>query len=156
MVRFKGVGMCFKKPKPDFEFNKKQIYNVSGTTLYHTLTNTFPEARIYMTDGNYKYMTFDELVRWLNTDSLDEMRWIEDIWDCDNFSVESYCRIHRYKTLDNIAYGESWGDTPAGFHAFNIAYIGTLAKGKLVIIEPQNDNTKDWKQSDFKPTFIKI
>lgn len=93
----------------------------------------------------------DELSRWLDNDSLDKMDWEEDCWDCDNFSIESFCRIHRL--IGNIAYGECFGHTKTGYHAFNIAYIG---EDTFVIIEPQNDNIKDHDISDYKPTMIKM
>ena len=101
---------------------------------------------------------WDELVEWLNRDSLSEMRWLEDVWDCDDFADESSCRMHILGRIQNknFAYRIAWGETPLGFHAFCIAYIVKDDKKKLVITEPQNDDTKDWKMSDYKPSFIKI
>ena len=60
------------------------------------------------------------------------------------------CRAH--KVVGNLAYGECWGNTLRGYHAFCLAYC----EGEIKILEPQNDDTKDWKKSDYKPDFIKI
>jgi len=86
------------------------------------------------------------------------MRWVEDIWDCDNFSLESFCMMKRLgeQLGINPAYGEAWGGTPLGYHAFNIAYVKRGEMQKIVIIEPKNDDTKEWKKSDYKPDFIKF
>lgn len=134
--------------QPHFKF--KETYDISGSELRRVISSVYPNARIYIADAIYKYVSYDELVRWLNEDSLDQMRWVENIWDCDNFAVESYCRAH--KAVGNLAYGECWGNTPIGYHAFCLAHCD----GKIKIIEPQNDDTKDWKKSDYKPDIIKI
>ncbi len=131
-------------------FTFKETHDISGSELMQVISSAYPDARIYIADAVYKHISYDELLRWLNEDSLDRMRWVEDIWDCDDFAVESYCRAH--KVVGNLVYGECWGDTPTGYHAFCLAYCDD----KIKIIEPQNDDTNDWKKSDYKPDFIKI
>ena len=144
--------ICDQQPirgqQPLFTF--KDTRDISGSELMRVISSAYPDAHIYIADVAYKHVSYDELLRWLNEDSLDQMRWVEDIWDCDNFAVESYYRAH--KVVGNLVYGECWGDTPTGYHAFCIAYCD----GKIKIIEPQNDDTSDWEKSDYKPDFIKI
>jgi len=144
--------ICDQQPtkgqQPLFTF--KETYTISGSELMRVISSAYPDAHIYIADAEYKHVSYDELLRWLNEDSLDQMCWVEDIWDCDNFAVESYCRVH--KVVGNLAYGECWGNTPTGYHVFCIAYC----IDKIKIIEPQNDDTKDWKKIDYKPDFIKI
>ena len=145
---YEGALEELEELKPSFVF--ETLNTVESGTIKIELGEKYPNARLYIADMVYCYPTYTELVEWLNVDSLDKMVWLEDIWDCDNFAVESYCRIHR--VVGNIAYGEAWGYTPIGYHAFCIAWTD---RG-LSIIEPQNDDTRDWKSSDYVPNFIKM
>ncbi len=43
------------------------------------ISSAYPDARIYIADAAYKHVSYDELLRWLKEDSLDQMRWVEDI-----------------------------------------------------------------------------
>lgn len=144
--------ICNKQPVQGLQplFTFKETHDISGSELMRVISSAYPDARIYIADAAYKHVSYDELLRWLNEDSLDKMCWVKDIWDCDNLAVESYCRAH--KVVGNLAYGECWGNTPTGYHVFCIAYC----TGKVKIIEPQNDDTNDWKKVDYKPDFIKI
>lgn len=151
--------LCSKlkcEAEPTFRF--RRTYPITGGELARCLRKAYPASQLKVADVTYHYVEWEELLTWLKTDSLDKMRWIDDIWDCDNFSLESFCRMKRLGALlgINIAYGEAWGDTPLGYHAFNIAYVKKDEMQKIVIIEPRNDDTKGWKKSDYKPDFIKI
>lgn len=48
------------------------------------------------------------------------------------------------------------GNTPMGYHAFCLAYVLRNNETKIIVVEPQNDDTKDWKVSDYKPDYIKF
>jgi hypothetical protein len=117
------------------------------------LREAYPDAYIRIADESYDIVSYSELLRWLNTDSLDKMRYIADIGDCDDFARESRCRMMRLNRIHNknfiYAYCEGW--VPGGYHAFNLSLCGGIK-----IIEPQNDDTKDWKKSDYKPDFIQL
>lgn len=141
---------------PSFRFTFTQP--VSGKELEEAIRKAFPKADLRMHDAKYDMIKWDELVEWLNEDSLSEMQWCEDIFDCDDFADESSCRIHILGRIQNknFVYRIAWGDTPLGFHAFCIAYVVKDDNKKLIIVEPQNNDTQDWKLSDYKPSFIKI
>jgi len=141
-------------PGEDKTFRFKEAGIISGHELHLKLQELNPDARVYIADGIYVYVREEELDRWLNSDSLDKMVWLTDVWDCDNFAAESFCRAHR--RLGNIAYGIAWGQTNAGYHGFNVALVEVSGELAVRIIEPQNDDTRDWKKSDYKPDFIKI
>jgi hypothetical protein len=104
--------------EPTFRF--RRTYPIAWSELARCLREAYYNAQLKVADVNYHYVEWEELLIWLNTDSLDKMRWIDDIWDCDNFSLESFCRMKRLGALlgINITYGEAWGDTPLGYHAF--------------------------------------
>ena len=141
---------------PTFRF--KYTRAVHGDELSEAMQKAFPEAELRMHDADYEMVKWDELIEWLNKDSLSEMYWCEDVFDCDDFADESSCRMHVLGEIQNknFAYRIAWGKTPMGYHAFCIAYVLKNNEKKIVIVEPQNDITKHWKESDYKPDFIKI
>lgn len=143
--------LCEEKP---FAFLPSSIIPIKGTTLRTILKVSYPDAHIRIADGSYDVISYTELLRWLNTDSLDKIRHIKDIWDCDDFARESRCRALRLNRIhkQNFMYAYCEGYTPMGYHAFNLSFCD----GSLRIIEPQNDDTKDWHKSDYKPDFIQV
>lgn len=141
---------------PAFRFKFTQ--SILGKELEGALRKAFPEADLRIHDAFYDIVKWDELVEWLNEDSLSELRWVEDIFDCDDFADESSCRIHVLGRIQNknFAYRIAWGKTPLGYHAFCIAYVLKDNKKEIVIVEPQCDDVKTWGKSDYHPSFIKI
>ena len=142
---------------PSFRFTFTE--SISGKELEEAIRKAFPALKVLkIADATYDIVKWDELVNWLNGDSLSELEWIETINDCDDFAMESTCRIKILSRMQskNFAYGEAWGETPMGYHAFCIAYVLKNNEKKIVIIEPQNSDTSEWKYSDYKPDFIKI
>jgi hypothetical protein len=143
---------------PRFQFTYWE--EISGEELKKAILSAFPKVQTYLgRDEIYHILKWDELVEWLNKDSLEKVRWIKDIYDCDDFADQSKARMHfivgRNQNI-NPAYGIAWGDTPMGFHAFNVALVIKDNQRKVVIIEPQNDDTREWKKSDYKPIIIII
>ena len=144
--------LCTEK-KP-FAFSPDSLTPIKGSTLQTILEEAYPDAHIRIADHPYNIFSYSELIRWLNADSLDKMRYIKDIWDCDNFALESRCRMLQLNRahLKNFVYAYCEGYTPIGYHAFNLSFCD----GDIKIIEPQNDDTKDWHKSDYKPDFIQL
>jgi hypothetical protein len=134
-------------------FKFKSSTPIEGDTVRTILKEAYPNAEIRIADSYYDLVPYSELLRWLNTDSLEQMHWIIDIWDCDDFARESRCRMMRLNRINNMnlvyAYCEGW--VPGGYHAFNLSICDGIK-----IIEPQNDDTKDWKKSDYQPDFIQV
>lgn len=137
-----------------FTFSPDSLTPIKGSTLRAILKEAYPDAHIRIADHSYDAFSHSELIRWLNTDSLDKMRYIKDIWDCDNFALESRCRMLRLNRAHhkNFVYAYCEGDTPLGYHAFSLSFCD----GVLWIPEPQNDDTKGWHKSDYKPDFIQL
>ena len=137
-----------------FIFSSDSIMPIKGSTLRTILKEAYPDAHIRIADGSYDIFSHSELLRWLNTDSLDKIRYIKDIWDCDDFARESRCRMMRLNRIyhKNFMYAYCEGKTPLGYHTFNLSFCD----GAIKIVEPQNDDTRDWRKSDFKPDFIQL
>lgn len=146
----KQILCSFCKEKP---FRFKTTTPIEGDVIRAIFREAYPDAEIRIADGLYDIVSFSELKRWLNTDSLSEMRYIKDIWDCDDFARESRCRMLRLNRIHNknFMYAYVEGYTPMGYHAFS----SSLCDG-IKIIEPQNDDTKGWKKSNYKPDFIQL
>jgi len=137
-----------------FVFSPDSILPIRSSTLRTILKETYPEAHIRIADGPYNIISYRELKRWLNMDSLDKMQYIETVFDCDDFARESRCRMMRLNRIyhKNFMYAYCEGYTPMGYHAFNLSFCG----GDIKIIEPQNDDTRGWHKSDYKPSFIQL
>ena len=137
-----------------FVFSPDSLTSIQGSTLQTILKEAYPDAHIRIADYSYDIFSHSELLRWLNTDSLSNMRYIKDIWDCDDFARESRCRMLRLNRIHhkNFMYAYCEGKTPMGYHAFNLSYCD----GDIKITEPQNDDTRSWHKSDFKPDFIQL
>ena len=73
----------------------------------------------------------------LSFDRTDNKEWKEDIWDCDNFSLQFAAAAQRYFAPRglNAAIGIIWTNT----HAFNW-YLNTAME--IYFIEPQDDTIK--------------
>ena len=143
--------LCKQK---SFTFLPSDITSIKGDTLRAILKHVYPDAYIKIADIPYDIVSYSELERWLNTDSLDKIQYIKDIWDCDDFARESRCRMMRLNRAHkrNFVYAYCEGYTPMGYHAFNLSFCN----GDIKIIEPQNDDTKSWHKSDYKPDFIQL
>jgi hypothetical protein len=141
---------------PSFRFS--DTLSVSGDDVRIALEERFPSAHLRIADSTYDVVKWDDLLEWLKNDSLSEIKWCEDIWDCDDFADESACRMHLLGRIQgkNFAYRVAWGETPMGYHAFCLAYVQKNSEKEIRVVEPQNDDTKDWKKSDYKPDYIKF
>ena len=142
------------KEGKSFAFLPGEVVPIENSTIRTILKQTYPGAHVRIADGLYNIVSYSELLRWLNTDSLDKMRYIKDVLDCDDFARESRCRIMRLNRAHgkNFMYAYCEGYTPMGYHAFCLSFCD----GSIKIVEPQNDDTKDWHKSDYKPDFIQL
>ena len=141
---------------PPFKFSEENMKRMWGHYLEGILKKVYPDAEIRIADRWYTINSFSETVRWLEADSLDKMRYLKTVRDCDDFARESRCRmmrLNRDNTQRNWMYAYCEGNTPEGYHAFNLVVDNNL---KIWIIEPQNDTTCLWKTSEYRPDFIQF
>jgi len=142
------------KQKP-FRFENAD-YDIFAHEIVDIIEKAYPDAELRISDRMYIIPPYSELIRWLNTDSLNEMRYLKTVSDCDDFALESRCRIRELGRINNVNYLYAYceGCVPAGYHAFNLTIRSEDMQ--IIIIEPQNDETMHWKQSDYKPDFIQF
>jgi len=107
-----------------FVFSPGSVTHIKGSTLRTFLKEAYPDAHIRIADSTYNIVSYAELIRWLNTDSLDKMRYIAEIADCDDFARESRCRMMRLNRIHhkNFMYAYCEGNTPMGYHAFDLSF----------------------------------
>jgi hypothetical protein len=88
-----------------------------------------------VSDPHFDPISNKAMTEFLAFDNTNFKEWKEDIWDCDNFSLQFVAAAQRYFTLRglNPAVGIIWTDK----HAFNF-YINL--KMEVYFIEPQTDS----------------
>jgi hypothetical protein len=116
---------------------KCHFEEITGSQARELLAKQFPNAAIHISDGILKAPRWADFKAWLEKDSLSTMIWIEDIWDCDNFALESKCRASNI-LAGNISYGFAWFSIPA--HAITILISCDDGIFTIRQIEPQRDD----------------
>ena len=99
-----------------------------------------PEANTtHLWDSRYVFPKESSLRRALRLDDVDQRKYIPERYDCDNFARDLPGKIQQATGCNCVG---MILDPDAG-HAYSVA--GVIGKGdlpKLIVIEPQNDNTK--------------
>jgi hypothetical protein len=117
-----------------------RVQEIITATLGSKITS---DAVVRMGDVQYYLPTSDEVQQLLGESSLDRHKWLEDRFDCDDFSyvLKGEFSIHAYDSGD-ISYGFSdgivWGNFSwvQGYHAVNLVVTNDQV---LRFIEPQTD-----------------
>lgn len=107
-------------------------------------------------DEQYKVLNFNTLMRFIQEDKTDQLKYLPETTDCDDFArilqgeVLKSSALYEGKNSDGAAaafgtlYGEISleGDPPIP-HAMNIAIVKISDTLKLILIEPQTDKIYD-------------
>jgi hypothetical protein len=117
-----------------------RVQEIITTTLGSKITS---DAVVRMGDVQYYLPTLNEVQQLLSESSLDRRKWLEERFDCDDFSyvLKGEFSIHAYDSGD-ISYGFSdgiiWGNFSwvQGYHAVNLVVTNDQV---LRLIEPQTD-----------------
>lgn len=86
-----------------------------------------------LTDSEYKLPTKDELMAAIEKTKVDEMQYVAEAWDCEDFARRFVSKMHEegIKTAGRIT---AW----SGEHAFNIVAVqGDPVE--FIFVEPQTD-----------------
>jgi hypothetical protein len=92
------------------------------------------KRRIYVADPHFDPISNKAMTEFLVFDNTNSKEWKEDIWDCDDFSLQFKAAAQRYFAIRNLnpAVGIIWTDK----HAFNFY----LNKNREVhYLEPSTD-----------------
>ena len=110
-------------------------------------------ANISCADGKYNVIDW-ETWEWIkDLDLLDQMIWIENFHDCDNFAFHFSSRASTFYLLNScgVCFGRIYDDSGKwiGNHAFNIIATDSGNGLEFMIYEPMNDQ---WKKMAGKRT----
>jgi len=98
--------------------------------LYKLLKKKLRRARIYLVDRKYQIISKKEMMRFLEEDKTDLIKYIPEFRDCDDISWALLGNINSNR-WSGIAFGFAFSKV----HAFNIF----CDSKKVYIIEPQTD-----------------
>lgn len=148
-------------PYPDLLPYLNKAPNVSSLQLMNEIEDYFGSTTqrqppvIYLRDEYYQPVTFELIQKFLNHDGTDQLPYLENVHDCDDFSFLFFTRFHsaifwsynqkNYTSWPvpalGIAFGTSRKDNYSR-HAYNIFYqmpeINKPAP-KFYCLEPQDD-----------------
>jgi len=117
----------------------KILGEIDWNELRSILREKFPDAKIYLSDGNYKLTSVSEIKRFLERDDTDKYKYQATYFDCDDFS---YRLMGNASTPEwaSLAFGICWTQT----HAFNIFVDSDK---KTYLIEPQSDKVYEFDKA---------
>lgn len=105
------------------------------TSLEYILRKQTGCRRIYIPDRHLNVLRKEDVMTFLWLDKTDKKEYKVEVWDCDDFARELYCRAKNYfweKYNLNAAFGFLW----TIHHAFNF-FVDTHRT--VQFIEPQTD-----------------
>jgi hypothetical protein len=123
----------------------KETEDIGWFDCYSLLQAEFPNAKLYLSDNEYKTAPLGEYKRFLSASQVDKHKYVSEYFDCDDFSyaLMGEFSIPKWSAL---AFGIVWTETTTGNHALNFFIDNNL---DVWLIEPQTDSIfpmpKDWK-----------
>lgn len=139
---------------------------LNGKKIRKRLKKAWPDLeQIWLTDPNYIEVSDRWLSRIIDNCSVKNLPFKNDVWDCDNYSLQFHARVQHYQyeqiLLEFLDAKHSWavgecigiGDGFLGrsVHAMNII----ITEGDLVLFEPQENRTIKPDKS-YTPFFVKF
>ena len=114
-------------------------YRISRFDIKQIIKNKFPDILVITTDGYYKLIKNVDTVRnFLYYDNTDELEYINDIRDCDDFAIILDGNVRTYN-----------GDTSFGIAFMRLHSCGHVmnffidSNYNIYFVEPQNDRIMD-------------
>jgi len=129
-----------------------QFFSLEGPKLRDLMTERLG-CRVFIMDSTYKYTWDYHTESIVLTDWTSLKRYVPEIRDCDNFAF--LFREHLAWDYGINACGVVLGDTPFGYHAWNVVLVKDLKtkQDKLIQVEPQRD-WMDVEKRGYRPDFV--
>lgn len=96
----------------------------------------YPRALVFLDDKRYYYVSHEDWGKVIRYALLGMSAYITEKFDCENVSNVCRCRVSSEYKLNTM--GEAVGQSPWGYHAFNLFVSRVDDEPKLFILEPQN------------------
>jgi hypothetical protein len=108
--------------------------NITNGELRNLLVSKFPDAQIWLSDGDYRLCSPDEIDHILSLDDTAKYAYNPDTFDCDDFSYRLMGNLS-VPGYSDLAFGIVWTNV----HALNL-FIDS--NKQIWFIEPQTDTKK--------------
>jgi hypothetical protein len=107
---------------------------------------------LHISDRSYTGYSIWEVIRYLRADRTNFMRYIREVFDCDDFAQVLQGNVNRF--MPGIPFGTLWYGGKGWGHAVNIFYC--CRYDRIFLIEPQNDRIYYFNKKAWKPWMIII
>jgi len=111
-------------------------YEMTRVDLLSLIRTPYPKALIFLDDKRYYYVSHEDWGKVIRYALLDMPAYLTEKFDCENTSNVCRCRVSSKYKLNTM--GEAVGQSPWGYHAFNLFVSSIDGEPKLFILEPQN------------------
>ena len=134
---FHNLSLSFGyKPKVIKPLSKQRTNKIiTDKEVNKILQKTFDKVSFHCADRKYKLVDMNYLKKFLKTNTINNIKYISNDFDCDDFSMLLQGDVTRWDSA--LAFGIIWGTTPSGnAHAWNWC-VGN--DRKIWFVEPQRD-----------------
>ena len=113
---------------------------------------------LLLADEKYRVLPYESMVELINKDDTKQFEWVEDTYDCDNFSLCSAANLSRFTYPLGVCYGELWfcSKSQGYCHAINIFICEKDGNLTVLCAEPQNGQIFSYNKEDWQCLMIKI
>jgi len=110
---------------------------------------------VLLADDYYNCLSYDDYIKFLKSDRVNQEKWIENVHDCDNFALELAGNASQRFRLTGCCLGELWFyHVKEGWgHAIN--FFITSDK-QFWCVEPQNDKVFKFDKENWKCIMVKL
>jgi len=113
----------------------KQEWRMSKEELKALLKSSFPRAGAYLWDKWYYYVEHEDWGKILWDVQFGMPKYTKERFDCENFALLCNCRTSKRYKLNTM--GVAVGQSPWGYHGFNLFVSRVDDEPRLYILEPQ-------------------
>lgn len=161
---FWALEAAIKETKFAIENNIKR-YEISAKELINLINSKCSNVKVWCWDGKYYYTDLDTFKGIISEDTLNRIKYIADLHDCDNYAMQFSAYVDAFLLLNNvgIAVGEVFDRNGKllGYHAWNCVIVKDNNATKAYFFEPQNLALEevtsckvDMKYAYYKPFLI--
>lgn len=132
---------------------KPEDWRMSSTQFSTLLKANFPQAELHLWDGWYYYVKHEDWGTVLADVLLGMPKYTKERFDCSNFAMLCSSRVSERYKINTM--GIVVGQSPWGYHGYNLFVSRVDEKPSLFILEPQTgDVYTPEEDSGYKPKLV--